>query len=151
MKTLAAYRVKDLMTPNVLTLKPGEDLGLADTILALAKVRHLPVVDEKGALLGLLTQRDLLLAFADRGERASRTIAARDVMTTKVKTVLASTPLQKALHTLVAEKIGCVVVVDAKKKVVGILTEHDGVKFAMRMAVDLDRAFTGLSQISRVA
>jgi CBS domain-containing membrane protein len=151
MKPTPAYRVKDLMTRAPLTLLPEEDLGLADTILAMAHVRHLPVVDRRGLLLGILTHRDILRAWAERGERASRTIPASAVMTTSVQTVTPNTPLREALEALATEKIGCVVVVDSKNKVVGILTEHDGVKFALQMASDIDKAFSRFSQISRVA
>jgi CBS domain-containing protein len=54
------YTVSDLMTREVLTLKESDDLSIADTFLRLGRIRHLPVTDENGRLLGLVTHRDLV-------------------------------------------------------------------------------------------
>ena len=53
-------KVRDVMTADPTTLKRNEKLTLADDIMRLGRVRHLPVLDDDGQLLvGIVTQRDL--------------------------------------------------------------------------------------------
>ena len=53
-------KVRDVMTSDPTTLKRNDKLTLADDIMRLGRVRHLPVVDDDGEILvGIVTQRDL--------------------------------------------------------------------------------------------
>ena len=74
--------VGDFMTRDLVTVKEADDLALAESILRLGGIRHLPVVRD-GRLAGLLTQRDLLRSAAHRGARTTQAadIMVRDVMT----------------------------------------------------------------------
>ena len=56
--------VRDLMTRDLITLDKDETLDLADEIMKLARIRHLPVT-ENGHLVGLLSRDDLLSAVPD--------------------------------------------------------------------------------------
>src|SRR5688572_20731371 len=51
--------VGDLMTRELVTLSQAETLSIADRIMALGRIRHMPVVDDDGRLVGLISQRDL--------------------------------------------------------------------------------------------
>lgn len=133
------YTVSDVMTTDLITLRENDDLGLADSIIHLGRIRHLPVVGKSGKLSGLVTQRDLLRAYVDRGEVAGKTVAAKDVMTSRVTKVTADTPLRKALKLMLRNKYGCLPVVDDGGRPVGIVTESDMVKFAASVITDLDR------------
>ena len=53
-------KVKDIMVRDVATLDLNDELTLADDIMKLGRIRHLPVVD-KGRLVGIISQRDLRL------------------------------------------------------------------------------------------
>src|SRR5260370_38658281 len=56
----AKLKVRDVMTADPTTLKSNDKLTLADDIMRLGRVRHLPVLDDAGqALVGIVTQRDL--------------------------------------------------------------------------------------------
>ena len=55
-------RVSDLMTRAVYKLTAVQSLPLAESLMDLKRIRHVPVVDDTGALVGLLTHRDLLAA-----------------------------------------------------------------------------------------
>lgn len=132
------YTVADIMTPDPVTLDEADDLGLADEIFYLGRLRHLPVVRKK-KLVGLVTHRDFLRALARRGEQRGKTALAGEVMTRKVTTVNPATPLRKALRTMVKNKFGCLPVVDDAGALVGILTESDAAKLAARMVTDLDK------------
>jgi CBS domain-containing protein len=136
---MEGLRVRDVMTAEVTTLQRNDQLTLADDIMRLGRIRHLPVVDENGELAGLVTQRDLFRGALARalgyGERAQRqlmnTLVVKEVMTSEVITTTPDTPLADAAHVLVESKIGCLPVVEAGR-LVGIITEGDFVALAAR-------------------
>ena len=54
-------KVEALMTKDVTTIERNDELSVAEDIMKMKRIRHLPVLDE-GRLVGLLSQRDLFLA-----------------------------------------------------------------------------------------
>jgi len=141
-KAMEVRRVKDLMTAEVTTLRRNEQLTLADDVMNLGRVRHLPVLDDDGEeLIGIVTQRDLfrgaLAQAIGYGQRARRklldTLLVKDVMTTDPITTTPDTPLVDAARLLMERKIGCLPVVDAGR-LVGILTEGDFVSLFVRQS-----------------
>ncbi len=132
--SVRALTVGDFMTRELVTLNESDDLALAEQILRLGGIRHLPVVrDQK--LVGLLTQRDLLRAMATQ---VPKTTPARDVMLKEPVTVRPTTSLVQAARTMLASKFGCLPVCDEGHVLVGIITESDFVRFAADMVQDLD-------------
>jgi len=131
--------VRDVMTKDVATLDRNEKLAVAEDVMRLGRIRHLPIVDEDGALAGIVSQRDLfhsgLLRALGYGthakDRALELLVLKEAMKTEVVTVTPSAPLVEAAKIMLERKIGCVVVVEAKK-IVGILTESDFVKLALQ-------------------
>jgi CBS domain-containing protein len=126
-------RVKDVMTSEVKALRRDEQLTLADDLMKLGRIRHLPVLDEDGKrVVGVVTQRDLLhgaLAQAiGYGERARRklleNLVIMEVMTAHPITTTPDTPLAEAARVLMERKIGCLPVIE-NDRLVGILTEGD--------------------------
>jgi len=132
------FTVNDIMTREVVTLKPGDDLILAENIFFLGRLRHLPVVSGK-KLVGLVSHRDYLRALARHGDQKGRTQLAGEVMTKRLTTVRPETSLRKALGLMMRNKYGCLPVVDSKDTLVGILTETDATRFAARTIRELDR------------
>jgi len=136
---MEGLRVSDVMTSDATTLHRNDKLTLADDIMRLGRIRHLPVVDENGQLAGILTQRDLfrgaLAKALGYGERAQRqlmdTLVVKEVMTSEVITTTPDTPLAEAAHVLVERKIGCLPVIEGGR-LVGIITESDFVALAAR-------------------
>jgi CBS domain-containing protein len=131
-------RVKDLMTQKVVSLKEGDDLGLADAILKLEHIRHLPVVRD-GVLVGLVTHRDILRVCSGLPRASGGSITAAEVMTQEVRTVSPESSLRNAARIMLRNKYGCLPVVDKKRRLVGIVTESDLVRFAVHVLFDLDR------------
>ena len=133
-------RVKDVMSPDVETLFEDETMDLANTVMLLGRIRHLPVTDRDGRLLGLLTHRDLLRAFAelyrDNGPNLDQArINVRDIMTKEVTTIGPDDPVLRAAELIWENKFGCLPVV-VEERVVGILTESDFVRIAIRQLGD---------------
>ena len=123
--------VRDMMRREVVTLEATDKLDLAEGIMRLGRIRHLPVVDGD-RVVGLLSQRDLFRATVSsllqlRGDAEREwlaTISVRDVMTTHVFTVAPSVSLRAAVHLMIGERIGCLPVVE-DDKLVGLISESD--------------------------
>jgi CBS domain-containing membrane protein len=88
--------VKDLMTSDVTTLKRNDKLTLAEDVMRLGRIRHLPVLDDdEQQLVGIVSQRDLFrdalaraLGYGQHGRRKILdTFAVKEVMVTDVLTL----------------------------------------------------------------
>jgi acetoin utilization protein AcuB len=129
---MPAQTVRDIMSTNLKTVDRNESLATADDIMRLGRMRHLVVIDEDGALDGILSQRDLFLSGllkalgygAHAKTRALETLVVKEAMTAEVVTTTPDTPLAKAAATMLERKIGCLPVLDGTK-LVGIITESD--------------------------
>jgi len=127
--------VKDLMTKDVITLERNERLLVADDVMRLGRIRHVPIVDSDGALAGIVTQRDLFhsglmkaLGYGTTAQRKSLDLVAiKEAMRTEVVTTTPDTLLAEAAQLMLSRKIGCLVVMEGGK-IAGILTEGDFVK-----------------------
>jgi len=132
-----ATRVEELMSVKVATLGQGDTLDIADGIMCMGRIRHLPVLDA-GSVVGVVSQPDLFraalgaaLAFGiRRPQELMRSLEIRDVMSTPAVTVEPGALVQEAARTMAEKKIGCLPVV-AGGRLVGILTENDVLRYAM--------------------
>jgi CBS domain-containing protein len=59
-KKMAAYKVKDVMTKNVITVSGEADLNSVVDIIIDQKVNRVPVIDHEGKLVGIITRSDIL-------------------------------------------------------------------------------------------
>ncbi|MFW5921066.1 MAG: CBS domain-containing protein [Polyangiales bacterium] len=139
---MAQLAVRDLMATDIVTLEEDEDLDLAEQLMQLARIRHLPVVRD-GDLVGLVTNRDLLRAqashlaepSAEQKKAMNLWVKAGWIMTRDVQTVEPDAPLLEAAHMLRNHKYGCLPVVEGGK-LVGILTEDDFVRHTIHQLED---------------
>jgi CBS domain-containing protein len=135
----AELEVRDLMSRNVTTVQRNEQLVVAEDVMRLGRIRHLPVLDQDGTLVGLVSQRDLFHNGVERAlgfgahahERAISTLSIKEAMTTEVVTTTPDTPIRQAAELMMGRKIGCLPVLE-NGELVGILTESDFVGFVAR-------------------
>jgi CBS domain-containing membrane protein len=128
--------VRDLMERDVATLHVTDTLDLADDIMRLGRIRHLPVVDANARLVGVLSQRDLfraaLSSVLQADPRTEREwlaqVSVRAAMTPFVFTVGPDTSVRTAIGLMLERKIGCVPVVD-DDRLVGLLSESDCLRY----------------------
>jgi CBS domain-containing protein len=126
-------KVKDLMRTHVVTLHVKDMLSVAEDIMSMGRIRHLPVLDGNNYVVGMVTQRDLyrasissVLGFARTKEHEwLETVKVQDVMTTTVTMIGPEAGVVEAVDKMVTEKIGCLPVVDERGKLRGLLTETD--------------------------
>ena len=124
-------KVKEIMIKEVTTLGRNEELSLADDIMSLGRIRHLPVVDGE-KIVGIISQRDLfrasLASAMGFGEKAKKeflkTVVVKEIMVNEVVTVSPDTDIKEAGRIMLGKKIGCLPVVE-NDKLAGIVTETD--------------------------
>jgi len=128
--------VAQVMTPEPVTIGPHASLSEAAQLLSKKKLKRLPVVDADGRLLGVLGRLDILTALAagylpqEASPRSTsphpvspRTVA--EVTDPNVPTVSPQTLLSDVLALLASTRVKRVVVVDAERRVVGIISDSD--------------------------
>ena len=114
--------VRDRMSAHPVTIEPESSALSALGIMQYHHLRHLPVVDASGRVLGILAERDLLLA-ASRHLHAGMEVS--EVMSRDVITVAPESALAEAASLMARHHFGSLPVVDADQNIVGILTESD--------------------------
>lgn len=135
LEELGKIWVTDIMQKDPITVKMTETLDTAAGLLSDNNIRHLPVVDIKGDLQGIISDRDLLkMALQirpwkrmDRTENAAGKAQVRQVMTKTPETIGPETTLLEASALLVENKISCLPVVEGNF-LVGLITDTDFVK-----------------------
>jgi CBS domain-containing protein len=133
-ETEGTMQVQDLMTRQVLTIGPSESCLEAVGRMHRARVRHLPVVDRDGLLVGVVTDRDLRHhlfspgVLKECGETAVeillKAVSVAEIMSRSVISVTPQEELMDAARLMREEKVGSLPVVE-RGRVVGILTETD--------------------------
>jgi len=131
--------IAEIMNTDLVTLAEDDNLSLARELMANHRIRHLPVVDSAGKLVGLVTQRDVLaaadstlLSKPDAAVKPESYIAVSSVMTVSVHKITETTNLRAAAMYLQKHKIGCLPV-ERKGKLVGIVTDSDFVTVAVHL------------------
>jgi CBS domain-containing protein len=105
-------------------VSPEQSVGEALELMLCASVRHLPVVEGGGELVGVLTELDLLSQAVPDGPKALAKRPVRELMTTELQTVAPDTTVSDAAARMAAAHIGCLPVVEGRR-LVGILTRTD--------------------------
>lgn len=130
--------VRDLMTEDVATVAVDDDLSVLYDLMDARRIRHVPVIDEAGELVGIVSQRDLMRgALGEAGglpmsaqRDLLRSASVGAIMVTEPMTVEPDTTLREAGEILLEHKLGCLPVLDGDE-LVGIITESDFVRYTV--------------------
>ncbi|HET7338850.1 MAG TPA: CBS domain-containing protein [Candidatus Dormibacteraeota bacterium] len=120
------WKIADVMVEDVVTVAPNEPYHRLVEQLWIHGISGLPVVDDAGSLVGMVSESDLLRHQGNRPE------LARDLMTTPVVTVQDSAGLGDAAATMLSRGLKRLPVVDAGGKLVGIVSRADLLKVFLR-------------------
>mgnify|MGYP001446280829 CR=1 FL=1 len=129
--------VRDFMAKHPQVLGRNDTLDLAEDIMTMGRIRHLPVLNE-GELVGIVSQRDMFrsaavtaLGFAvDTQKALVKTIRIKEIMTEKVVTISPDATVKEAARIMIDKKIGCLPVVEGMK-LIGIITETDILRYVV--------------------
>jgi CBS domain-containing protein len=126
-------RVEEFMTTDLFTVHENEPLELVVNLMDWKHVRHIPVEDERGRLVGLISCFEVLRQFERNvtlGE--AEPMAVSSIMNRDPMTVNPCTPTLDAIALMRKEKVDCLPVVESGR-LVGILTERDFISLASRL------------------
>lgn len=123
----------DIMTKQVVTLRQTATVREALRTLEEMDVRHLPIVDERRELVGMISDRDLL-----RLRRSNETLQrpVSEVMSADVLYVTPATDVVEIIDLMSENRIGAVPVVDSDSQVAGLVSYVDVLRAAGRALAD---------------
>jgi len=132
--------VKNRMSQPVITVSPETPIMDALNTMKTNNIRRMPVVDERGNLLGIISDKDLLNAGPSDATSLSvweinylvAKITVKKVMTTKVLTVTENTAIEEAARIMVDNKVGGLPVMRGEQ-IVGVITESDLFKILLEL------------------
>ncbi len=132
------YIIKDLMSKELYTLKATDTIHQARDLMLSKHIRYVPIVNDDGEFVGLLTKRDVLavsistLADIEQNERdkIEDGIPIAEVMRTDLIVAEEGTDLLKAARFMLTQKHGCLPVFRGTQ-LTGLLTEADFVRLAV--------------------
>jgi acetoin utilization protein AcuB len=113
-----------IMTSPVFTMSVDSNLQQAITTFTERRYRHIPIVDSRDQLVGLISDRDVLRF---RAEHAGGTAKERleNIMVKEVLIATPDTPVRDVARTMFEERIGSLPIVDYEGKMEGIITRSD--------------------------
>ena len=120
--------VRDLMKTDIGACAPGDELV---TVLLLMRDRRCgwaPVVDSRGVVVGVITDRDAAMAALNHPTRSAARISARDAMTCDVVACAATDPVRVALTTMAQHHVRRLPVLDERGHLEGVISIDDIVR-----------------------
>jgi len=158
------------MTASPVTVTPDSTVGDASRLLKEYDIRHLPVVDNKGVLVGMVTDRDIRSAFPSaivdgddlqlKLDRVGK-IPVSEIMSTRTMVLRTVSTLDDAMLFFEKRSIGALPVLNEEEKVVGILSFKDlmkawknlfglGEKGSFLIALEVDQPEQSLSPLVEI-
>jgi CBS domain-containing protein len=141
---MRTMRVRDVMTRRVAAVTPNTPFRDLAEMMLHHEIGAIPVIDDTGDLIGLITEADLITkqAYGDRrrhllggppgvaehearGMLRSRAHTAREVMSAPVETALPGDPLRDVARRMIENRLRHLVVVDGARRMVGIVSRRD--------------------------
>ena len=112
-------------TPGVISISPDQDLSAAITKLAEYNIGALIVIDGEGDLVGIISERDVIRAFAREENALSLTV--NDIMTKEVITGLLEDDVMSVAHTMTERRFRHLPIVD-DDRLIGMISIGDVLK-----------------------
>ncbi|MCO4770972.1 MAG: CBS domain-containing protein [Deltaproteobacteria bacterium] len=124
--------IGQIMAREPITVHPEDVIDLAASMMDWESIRHMPVEDDDGNLVGVVSHRSLLRALSRR-RQGDDPPAIRDVMNPDPVTVTPETTTLQGIRLMKEKRVGCLPVTNAEGALVGIVTETDFLNIAGRM------------------
>ncbi|MEW6127011.1 MAG: CBS domain-containing protein [Acidobacteriota bacterium] len=123
------WRVVDLMTGNPAVVHPKDSIQQAAQVMQKCDCGALPVIDNRGRLIGMITDRDITMRLVARGMNPRQT-SVEDCMTDEAFACHANDSLEGCLHTMSQHQVRRIPVVDDRDRLIGIVSQSDIVQHA---------------------
>ncbi|MFI4881147.1 MAG: CBS domain-containing protein [Phycisphaerales bacterium JB064] len=137
-------RIEDIMTREVITACMDDDLEKVRGMFTRYRFRHLPILDDDGKLVGIISDRDILAnvsPFAGTiNERAvdanSLRRKAHQIMTRQPQTATPTEKAERAALVMLHQRISSLPVIDQGGRLVGIVTMRDVMRWLLNRCCD---------------
>ena len=127
------YRtVGQFMSTDLFTVSPDDLVDLAASVMDWRHIRHVPVEDQDGRLVGLVTHRGVLRILSNRANSDDSPTTVREVMVLNPVTVSPGTSSLEAIEIMRGNRVGCLPVVEGDQ-LVGIVTSYDFLEASARL------------------
>ena len=134
--------VKEVMIPDPITVNIDENFSKVGVIFQEKNIRHLPIVNSFGVIMGVISQRDFYRITTpqkcqngtyiyDMNELAKYML--KEHLTEKVVTLSPEDSLERAVELMAEKKVGCIPIINKEGQVVGILTAIDMLKLFLKV------------------
>ena len=141
-KLLHYIKVKDVMVSPVITVHENDELHIIQDKFATYDIRHLPVINDAGRVVGLIGQRDLYKIHSPRRLEDGSWYYDKDILDSFIlKNVMVKDPyflkpentLEDIMKDMVRFKFGCIPIVDEYGKPVGIITRDTIIQIFLKL------------------
>ncbi len=135
--------IKAVMASPVITVKDTDEFHVVYDKFTVYDIRHLPVVDSSGSVVGLISQRQLYKTHSPRRLEDGEWFYDKDLLDGFIlKNVMIKDPflfketasLEEVMKTILEFKTGCIIVIDKLNRPVGIVTRDNVIKFFLTHA-----------------
>ncbi|MGI9544002.1 MAG: CBS domain-containing protein [Cyclobacteriaceae bacterium] len=130
-------KVGHIMSTDLFTVRPDDPIDFVIKMMDWRRIHHIPVEDGRRGLVGLVTAT-MLIPFATIHGKKDKPTLISDIMIKDPITIKSDANIDKALDAMVANRIGCLPVVE-DKHLVGIVTETDLVKVAQELIKEIKK------------
>ncbi|MFH7903893.1 MAG: CBS domain-containing protein [Candidatus Aenigmatarchaeota archaeon] len=123
-------KAKDIMSTQIIFANLDESLYEISKKLTSHNISGLPVLDESGKIVGIISQTDIIKLLERFGEEKFKEIKAKDVIKRRKRLIVAkpTTTLKTLLKLMIKYDISRIPIVDENKKVIGIVSKSDIIK-----------------------
>ncbi|HEY2028802.1 MAG TPA: CBS domain-containing protein [Myxococcales bacterium] len=132
-------KVSEYMSTDIFTVRPDDPVELVADLMSWERIRHVPVEDERGRLVGLVSYRGVLRHLTGLHKYPPQPggsgAAVSDIMKKELVTVTPETSTQEAIALMKRYRIGCLPVVQ-DEHIVAVLTEEDFVGIAAKVLAE---------------
>lgn len=130
--------VEEFMTRDLFTVSADEIPEVVAEIMDFNRIRHTPVENNQGELIGLVSSRHLLRYFSGLAKSSSNNgKTVQDIMVTEPITIAPDGTVSEAINLFQEKRVSCLPVVEGKK-LVGVITEEDFLSIARRLMKEID-------------
>lgn len=121
---MSIQQILDQKDARLITIRPEDTVETTATVLTSNNIGAIPVRDVKGNMVGVISERDLVRGFADRGA-AVMSLMVQDLMTRDVVSVKADESVKSAMEKMARSHIRHLPVVGEKGELVGVISQRD--------------------------
>ncbi len=134
--------LKEVMICNPITLNIDDSFVDAARIFSEKRIRHLPVVNTTGTIMGIISQRDFNRITAPKRNEKGEYVYNMDELATymlkqhiieSVTTLTPEDPIEKAVEIMAEQKLGAIPIVDSENRVIGIVSAIDMLKLLLKI------------------